>query len=126
MGVVTRVLPTLQRITEAEMPDTVTIHRPGAPTSNAYGAEVPGVDTDTGTVGRIGAVEATDLEAITSGELTQDGLEKLTLPLDTDIRGTDTVTVASVRHGTTVNYTVEGVAPLGSFSVHRKAFVRRS
>lgn len=126
MGVVTRILPTLRRLTEAEMPDTVTIHRPGAATANEYGAMVPGADTDTETVGRIGPLDATDIEEIASGELRQVGLEKLTLPLDADIRGTDTVTVESLRHGTTVDYTVEGVARAGSFSVHRKAFVRRT
>lgn len=125
MSVITRVLPSLQRLSEGEMPDTVTIHRPSAGPANEYGAMVPGADLGTETVGRIGPVEATDLEEVTSGELTQDGLEKLTLPLEADIRGSDTVTVESLRHGTTANYTVEGVAPPGSFSVHRKAFVRR-
>jgi hypothetical protein len=81
-------------------------------------------NTDTETVGRIGPLDATDTEDIVSGELRQVGLEKLTLPLGTDIRGTDTVSVVSARHGTTVNYTVEGVAPKSTFAVHRKAFVR--
>ena len=124
MSILTGVLPRIQSLSEGEMLDTVTIHRPGAATANAGGAMVASGNTDTSTVGRIGPVEATDVEEIVSGELRQDGLEKLTLPLGTDIKGTDTVTVVSARHGTTVNYTVEGVAPRSTFAVHRKAFVR--
>lgn len=124
MSIFTGVLPKLQALTEGEMLDTVTIHRPGAATSNAGGAMVASGNTDTETVGRIGPLDATDTEDIVSGELRQVGLEKLTLPLGTDIRGTDTVSVVSARHGTTVNYTVEGVAPKSTFAVHRKAFVR--
>lgn len=125
MSILTGVLPRIQALTEGEMLDAVTIHRPGAATANAGGAMVASGNADTETVGRIGPLDATDTEDIVSGELRQVGLEKLMLPLGTDIRGTDTVTVYSARHGTTVNYTVEGVAHQSTFAVHRKAFVRR-
>lgn len=107
------------------MPDAVTIHRATGYTANAGGAMVPNGTSDTDTVGRIGPVEQADVEEIVSGELRQDGLEKLVLPLDTTVLTTDRVTVVSARDSTSVEFTVEGVAPKGTFAVHRKVFVRR-
>lgn len=124
MSIIAGVLPKLQGISEGEMLDAVTIHRPGAATSNEYGAMVPGAASNVSTTGRISPVDATDLEAVSGGEIRQEGLEKLTVPRATDVRGSDTVTVVSARHGTTKHYTVEGVLPLSTFSVHRKVLVR--
>jgi hypothetical protein len=126
MSIIVPVLPQLQALTEGEMLDAVTIHRPGAATANPGGAMVQGAPTDGYTVGRVRPVDATDTEAIVSGQLRQDGLEKLTLPLGTSVDNADTVTVVSARHGTTVNYTVEGVARTSTLAVHLKVFVRRA
>lgn len=125
MSLLSGVLPRMEALSTGEMPDTVTIHRPGVATANEYGAMVPGSPAETLTTGRITALDASDVETLVSGEMQQSGLEKLTVPRDVDIRGTDTVTVESDRHGTTTVYTVEGLIPLGTFAVHRKVLVRR-
>lgn len=125
MSVLTRVLPRMQAFSEGEMPDTVTVHRPGAGTPNEYGALVPGANADLAPVpGRLSVLDATDLERVIAGEMRQEGLLKLTLPLDSTIATKDTLTVVSARFGGSVDYTVESVVPLTSYSVDRKVLVR--
>lgn len=124
MSVIARVLPRAQALSEGEMLDAVTIHTPGASTPNEYGAPVNGAATDAVTVGRVVPLDANDLEAARAGELRIEGLEVLKIPLATAITGRDSVTVVSARHGTTTDFDVEGVVPLSTFSVHRKALVR--
>lgn len=124
MSIVLGVLPKVIALTEGEMPDTVTIHRPGAPTANEYGAMVPGADTDTVTKGRISQVGGTDHESDIAGEQRMQGWQSLTVPLAASVLVSDTVTVVSARHGTTKVYTIEELVPASSFAVHRKLIVR--
>jgi hypothetical protein len=118
MGVVARILPTLQRITEAEMPDTVTIYRPGEATANAGGAMVPGEDTEIETVGRVSSLSIEDREGIIGGEQRTEGWQQLTVPVDVSLQLTDQISVGATR------YSIEQVVPRSSFAVHRKALVR--
>jgi hypothetical protein len=124
MGIFTGVAPQLQRLSEGEMPDTVTIHTPGAATANAGGAMVPGSPTDSTTKGRIQPLDLKDLEGIVGGETRTEGWQALFIPRAVAVVGSDTVTVVSARHGTTTDYTIEQVVPLQSFGVHRKLVVR--
>lgn len=119
------VLGTLQRTTESGMPDTVFIERPGADVEDEGGGRTEGPPTTTATVGRIGAMDSgTAQERERAGQVVQDGTEKLVVPMNTDVRGTDRVVVTSARHGTTTRYTVEQVVPLGTYSVHRTLIVK--
>jgi hypothetical protein len=124
MSILTGVLPSLQALSEGEMPDTVTIHRPGAATANAGGAMVPAGSSDISTVGRISTLSEQDRETLVSGQVRTEGWQRLTIPRAVEVRGTDTVTVASARNGTTTDYTVEQVVPSGSFAVHHSALLR--
>lgn len=124
MSIVAGVLPSLQALSEGEMPDTVTIHRPGAATANAGGAMVAAAGTEIATVGRVSPLSEQDREALVSGQVRTEGWQRLTIPRAVEIRGTDTVTVVSVRNGTTTEYTVEQVVPPGSFAVHHSALLR--
>ena len=124
MSVIAGVLPRMRSLSEGEMLDAVTIHTPGGGTFNEYGAQVAGAASDVATVGRVSPLDANDLEAARAGELRIEGLERLTLPLETPVTGAATVTVVSARHGTSKTYDVEGVVPLSTFSVHQKVLMR--
>lgn len=124
MGLFTGVAAEMRRFSEAEMPDTVTIRSYAAPTVGEGGGQVPGAPTETGTNGRIAPLSSLSPETERMGQLAQDGVEVLHVPLTASVGGSDRIVVESARHGTTTEYTVEGVMPLGSFAVDRTVLVK--
>lgn len=124
MGEFLGIAAEMRRFSEAEMPDTVTIRSYGPPTLDEGGGQVPGTPTETETVGRIAPLSSLALESERAGQLAQDAVEVLHVPLTAVVGGTDTIVVESARHLTTREYTVEELVPRGTFSVDQKILVK--
>lgn len=109
------------------MPDTVQIERLTLGPEDGSGGYGPPTRVVVSTViGQITPVRSvTNIERERSGQIAQDGTETLSVPLDADIQGTDTVVVVSGRFGTAQRYAVVEVVPLGSYDVQRMVTVTK-
>lgn len=116
-------LDRIQALSEDTMPDTAVFRTPGGYTLNPSGSQVLQPATEVTTKGRLTALKGSK-EAERWGRLADENDFLLTIPAATAVTGTATVRVTSARFGTTKDYTIEQVAPLGSFSVHRELIVK--
>lgn len=85
---------------------------------------VEGAGEPVATIGMIGPLSTETIERLQADRLEYAGLEQLEVPMDAVVGGDDTLYVTSARHGTTKEYSVEGVAPLGTYSVSRVVIVK--
>jgi len=106
------------------MLDTVEIFGPGVRVDLPSGGwKFEAGDTVT-TKGLIGPLSKTAIEQFQADRLEYKGLEQVEVPIDVYVSGQDKVSVTSERHGGTRQYTVEGVTPLGTYSVSRIVIVK--
>lgn len=114
----------LQAIAEASMMDDVVIINPGTAITLPNGGWAMGEETSILTKGEIGALSDTVIEKYTAERVEYAGLEQLDVPKNTIVGQQSRVSVTSKRHGGTRKYTVEGVTPLGTYSVSRVLIVK--
>lgn len=117
-------LTLLRRIKEDAMLDTVTVETEGDTVILPSGGWTYTEGGAVTTKGMIGPLSKTAIERFQAERLEYTGLEQLDVPLSAEIDGVDKVTVLSARHGTTRQYTVEGVTPLSTYAVSRTAIVK--
>jgi hypothetical protein len=121
------VLKTFKGMSEGMMPDTATLHLPGARVDDGGGAWHLEEGSDVSFSCRImPASDKNDLrEFLEAGQLNVTNLLAMYYPLEQDALDAESnLTITSAKFGT-ARYEVVGAPPLGSFSVHRVAMVRR-
>lgn len=92
---------------------------PGGGWEYTEGAGMP-----TATIGMIGPLSKASIERLQADRLEYAGLEQLEVPMEVTVRKEDDLYVTSARHGTTQEYSVSGVTPLGTYSVSRVVIVK--
>jgi hypothetical protein len=121
-------LALLKRIKEEAMLDTVYISGPSTRTRvdlpGGAWEYTEGAGEPTATVGMIGPLSKASIERLQADRLEYLGLEQLEVPMEVEVRNEDALYITSARHGTTQEYSVEGVTPLGTYSVSRVVIVK--
>jgi hypothetical protein len=117
-------LKILKDIAEGAMLDTVTITNPGGTELLPGGGWLNEEENEVVTKGRVGPLSKTAIERFQAERREYAGREQLEVPMDTVVGQQSRVSIASERHGGTREYTVEGVTPLGTYSVSRILIVK--
>lgn len=109
----------LRRRSERAMPDTVIVVVPGELVSDGRGHWIPGPPTELQTSGRLSGLSAS--EEVTASRLASTYTAKVSVPTDTDVSSSDSLTVAGVE------YNITGVMPASdAHQPHKDVLVAKS